>query len=43
MDSVPSFMFCGRQLVSTRLLPNSSQELDFTLLPLRAGYLELPR
>ncbi|BHF73457.1 Trafficking protein particle complex subunit 11 [Sparganum proliferum] len=43
MDSVPSFMFCGRQLVFTRLLPNSSQQLDFTLLPLKAGYLELPR
>ncbi|VDL88852.1 unnamed protein product [Schistocephalus solidus] len=43
MEPVPGFMFCGRQLVSTRLLPNSSQQLDFTLLPLRAGYLELPR
>ncbi|KAM3186882.1 hypothetical protein ACTXT7_003414 [Hymenolepis weldensis] len=43
LESTESFVFCGVQLTSLRLLPNSSRKLDFTLLPLRPGYLQLPR
>ncbi|VDO15653.1 unnamed protein product [Rodentolepis nana] len=43
LESTESFAFCGVQLSSLRLLPNSSRKLDFTLLPLRTGYLQLPR
>ncbi|VDK32388.1 unnamed protein product [Taenia asiatica] len=43
LESTESFAFCGVQLASLRLLPNSSRKLDFTLLPLRPGYVQLPR
>ncbi|KAH9285024.1 Trafficking protein particle complex subunit 11 [Echinococcus granulosus] len=43
LESTESFAFCGVQLASIRLLPSSSRKLDFTLLPLRPGYVQLPR
>ncbi|KAM7535162.1 hypothetical protein Aperf_G00000094289 [Anoplocephala perfoliata] len=43
LEPAESFVFCGVKLASFRLLPNSSRKLDFTLLPLRPGYLPLPR
>ncbi|KAL5108672.1 Trafficking protein particle complex subunit 11 [Taenia crassiceps] len=43
LESTEGFAFCGVQLTSIRLLPSSSRKLDFTLLPLRPGYVQLPR
>lgn len=43
LEAVDTFLFCGVQLVFLRLLPHARKSLEFTLLPLRSGYAELPR
>ncbi|VDD75909.1 unnamed protein product [Mesocestoides corti] len=43
LEPTEGFVFCGVQLTSLHLLPNSSKNLDFTLLPLCLGYIQLPR